>query len=311
MSLGVLCLETYYSSDPADRRSVRGLLEVLKENIPDLWTVHRHVANRSDFKWYMENDWRDQRYDVLYVASHGDAGGIMDENTDKMSTQWLGNRLADSCAGRVVYLSGCGTLDVSDHVLARFTDATRATAVAGYSENVDWLESAQMDLIALGALAERGPRATGVWRSPPVETFERLHREHKGFATRLGWNYYAAKDASKGLPRRKTPDGTPEAIEALGAIAIDDSVESGARARALNALAALAERSSLATFTAVARDQDADTSLRKAAIRGLGALPGKMASNSLDKLAELFSSKEAAASLKSAVRRELDRRHAR
>jgi hypothetical protein len=73
---------------------------------------------------------------------------------------------------------------------------------------------------------------------------------------------------------------------------------------------ALLAQVALAAFTAVAREQDADTSLRKAAIRGLGALPGKRASNSLEKLAELFSSREESP-LKSAVRRELDKRHAR
>jgi hypothetical protein len=311
MSLGVLCLETYYSSDPADRSTVRGLLEVLETN-SDISIVHRHVADRPDFEWYMENYWgRDPRYDVLYIASHGGAGGIMDENENKMSTKWLGNRLADSCSGRVVYLSSCSTLDLSNPQLAHFVEVTRASAVAGYAKDVDWLEGAQMDLIALGALADEGPGATGVWDAPPVDTLQRLYHEHEGFAARLGWKHYSGEGASWEKPRRKTPDGTPEAIEALGAIAIDDSVESGARGRALKALAALAERSSLATFTAVARDQDADTSLRKAAIRGLGALPGKMASNSLERLEELFSSKEAPASLKSAVRRELDKRHAR
>jgi len=110
MSLGVLCLETYYSSDPDDRRSVRGLLEVLEANVSGLWAVHRHVANKDDFEFYMMNDWvSDPRYDVLYIASHGKAGAVMDENNEYMSTRWLGNRLADSCPGRVVYLSGCGT----------------------------------------------------------------------------------------------------------------------------------------------------------------------------------------------------------
>lgn len=311
MSLGVLCLETYYSSDPDDRRSVRGLLEVLEANVSGLWAVHRHVANKDDFEFYMMNDWvSDPRYDVLYIASHGKAGAVMDENNEYMSTRWLGNRLADSCPGRVVYLSGCGTLDLSDQVLASFVEATRATAVAGYAGDVDWLESAQMDLIALGALADEGPGATGVWDSPPVETLGRIHREHEGFAARLGWKCYAGGDASWEKPRRKIPDGTPKAVKALGAIATDKSVEPKERARAINALAVLAERSSLKTFKTVADEQYADPSLRKAAIRGLGALPGKRVTNSLERLAEHFSSREESPSLQSAVRRELDRRPA-
>jgi len=309
MSLGVLCLETYYSSEPHDRSTVRGLLEVLETN-SNVSVVHRHVAERDDFEWYIENYWvADPRYDVLYVASHGKGGSISDENDAKMSYQWLRNRIATKGGGRVVYLSGCETLQVSEQVLTRFTEATRAAAVAGYTKNVDWLESAAMDLIALGALAERGPGATGVWRSSPAETLQNVEREHAGFAARLGWRFHPGKDTFVTEPRRMTPDGTPEAIEALGAIATDDSVEAEGRARAINALTALAERSSLTTFTAVARDEDAPRFLRKAAIRGLGELHGKTALNSLKKLEEHFSSRSEAP-LASAVRRELARRRA-
>lgn len=69
MGLGILCLETYWSADREDRRSVRGLLELLEHNVPDLLAVHRHVANRSDFEWYVEHEWAvDQRYDTARTA---------------------------------------------------------------------------------------------------------------------------------------------------------------------------------------------------------------------------------------------------
>ena len=74
MGLGVLCLETYWSDNPLDRRHSRGLLEVLEHNVDDLLAVHRHVATRRDVEHYLDHEWRKDAYDVLYIASHGAPG---------------------------------------------------------------------------------------------------------------------------------------------------------------------------------------------------------------------------------------------
>ena len=126
---------------------------MLEANVDALLAVHRHVANRADFEWYLENEWADQRYDVLYIAAHGDMGGIFDETGKHMSLRWLGSRLAGACKGRIVFLAGCGTLDVSDRTLHTFADTTSVSAIAGYEESVDWLQAVQMDLVVLAALA--------------------------------------------------------------------------------------------------------------------------------------------------------------
>jgi hypothetical protein len=285
MGLGILCLETYWSADAADRRSVRGLLEILEHNVDDLMAVHRHVANRSDFDWYMQHDWAvDQRYDVLYVAAHGARGGLKDESEAYMSMHWIGKRLAGSCEGRVVFLAGCGTLDVSDKRLREFADGTRATAVVGYGKDVDWLESAQMDLIVLAALAKHRPGATGAWRRSPGKTLDAVHRDHVGFADRLAWGFYADDGDAWQRPRRPLADGAATAIGELSRIAIDTSVEPETRRRAVQALGALGNRGSLTTFTSIARDPRAPVRLREAAVRGLDAIPGTDAANALRRL---------------------------
>lgn len=234
----------------------------------------------------MQEDWAvDQRYDVLYIAAHGDAGGLVDESGTYMSMRWLASRLADTCVGRVVFLAGCGTLDVSDRKLASFASTTRATAVAGYGRAVDWLESAQMDLITLAALAKHGPGATGVWVRSPSATFDEIAEEYPGFADRLEWQFKADDDVEWRKPRRSSADGVVAAIDELRRICCDASVDAATRERAVAALGALRDRSTLGTFTALARDPRVPPSVRGSAVRGLGGIPGKRSMNSLDQLA--------------------------
>ena len=49
MALGILCLETYWSGDVLDRRSVRGLLELVAERltVTDADRGHAAVANAA------------------------------------------------------------------------------------------------------------------------------------------------------------------------------------------------------------------------------------------------------------------------
>jgi hypothetical protein len=220
MGLGILCLETYWSDDPRDRRSVRGLLELLEQNVDDVLAVHRHVATRAEFEHYLAREWTDTRYDLLYIAAHGDGGGLFDERGTFMSMRWLGNRLTGS-EGRVLFLAGCGTFAVSDARLDSFVKLTGAAAVAGYAAPVDWLEAAQMDLIVLSAFAEHGPGATGAWHRAPLDTLSQIVAEHKGFTDRLKWQYQADDDAAWEGARRALADGAATATAELVRIAAD------------------------------------------------------------------------------------------
>jgi hypothetical protein len=284
MGLGILCLETYWSDDPRDRRSARGLLELLEQNVDDVLAVHRHVATRAEFEHYLAREWTDTRYDLLYIAAHGDGGGLFDERGTFMSMRWLGNRLTGS-EGRVLFLAGCGTFAVSDARLDSFVKLTGAAAVAGYAAPVDWLEAAQMDLIVLSAFAEHGPGATGAWHRAPLDTLSQIVAEHKGFTDRLKWQYQADDDAAWEGARRALADGAATATAELVRIAADGSVDHPTRQRTVEALGALADPSALTTLTAIGRDTAAPARLRRAAIGALADIPGGVATNALRRLA--------------------------
>lgn len=266
MGLGILCLETYWSNELEDRRTVRGLLDVLEQNVPGLIADHRHVADRRDVQSYLEDLWPNERYDLLYVAAHGAPGAIADEYGVLMEFDWLARRLEGSCAGRVVFLAGCNTVKVSDRRAANFLAKTSATALVGYTREVDWLESAQMDLIVLATLAGYGPGARGRWEVPPKKTLEKIESDHEAFVKSQGWRFWATEAAPR-RTRRQVPDGVHEALEELLRIAEDESVDAETRIASLRAVGQL--RTPDRRIAALARDKERQLAVRKAAVATL------------------------------------------
>lgn len=281
MGLGVLCLETYYSDEVEDRRSVRGLLELLEHNVSSLAADHRHVPDRRNIQAYLEGLWPHERYDVLYLASHGDTGAIVDEYGTVITLEWLARRLKGSCKDRVVFLSGCDTVNVSQRVASSFLATTGAAALVGYRRSVDWLRAAQMDLVVLGALVEQGPGATGVWTSAPEEILQGVYDDHARFVDSLGWRFFCGSSPTL-RNRRSYPDGTDAALEGLFEIAEDESVDDAHRIRALKAVGQLnAWDPRLSTLV---RRQQERPAVRKAALRALMGSDAKESQRAVDTL---------------------------
>jgi len=283
VALGVLCLETYWSEDVTDRRTVHGLLKLLEENEPAFIADHAHTATRGEIRAYLANAWPVPSYDVLYVASHGLEGGIVDEDDSRVTLSHLAGMLERTCAGRVIFFAGCSTLNVRESVVKTFLKRTKAAAVVGYSKDVDWLEGAQMDLIVLGALSRGGPDSMGTWTKPPEQILSAVRERHTTFAQELGWDYRIGESR---LPktRREVPDGVEEAIGHLLAVAVDESVDAATRARMLRAVGRLGVWNR--EVADLIRDREAPITVRKAAVAALNAVDAPEARKSRSGLRE-------------------------
>ena len=93
---------------------------------------------------------------VLYLAFHGSDTGIWisDDSDGDVTLEYLGGLLADKLEGRVVHFGACSVMQARKDTLARFLKQTGARAVTGYRAEVPWIDSAAMDLIVLGVLAD-------------------------------------------------------------------------------------------------------------------------------------------------------------
>lgn len=185
MSLQVLALETYWHEDPADTRSTLAIFDLLEQNCEDIVIHHRFFSAKDDLDWYLNNPWRDGQYNVLYVASHGEAGNLVDGWNELISRPWLQKRLRGSCGDRVLYLSACDSMKGNAADRDRLREATGASTVVGYRKQVDWLEGAAMDLLALAALANA---RTESWERPPGDALRELVGRQDSLAKSTGFD---------------------------------------------------------------------------------------------------------------------------
>ena len=151
---GVFCIETVWFG-PSDKTSMRPILEALQDGYLQVPFVHRTAMTAEELRHNLE-DWkklhREQGdYPILYLGYHGHGGEIIlaDREWDivSISLEKLGGALNDgACADCVIHFGSCSTLDVEDIRIADFLNKTEASAVSGYGDDVDWIDSASFDL---------------------------------------------------------------------------------------------------------------------------------------------------------------------
>lgn len=150
--IDVFCFENNWSPDLRDQSSVRPVLEMLRE-VRGIQFVHQTISVPEALS-EAARVWRQKRYAnyrVGYFAFHGRPGAI--------SIGRKGVRLANlaellgNCSGKVIHLGGCsimppGTRD-QKRDLGEFCRRTPATAVCGYTTDVDWVEAMAFDTLLL------------------------------------------------------------------------------------------------------------------------------------------------------------------
>ena len=158
---GVFCLETDQWFRQKDRSSFEPVLRLVERYCKTRYE-HRDVATEDEFKFFL-NKYLAPGYDnfpILYLGFHG---GCAEDGEDafveigddkKVPLDRLEKWMAGRCSGRLVYFGSCGVMDTHGTRLNSFVERSGAVAVAGYREEIDWLESAALDMLALGLLQD-------------------------------------------------------------------------------------------------------------------------------------------------------------
>ena len=166
---GIYCLECHWFGH-RDRTSVQPILHLLQTmyglRVPYLYD---RTATREEFYYHLKK-WKIYRsYPILYLGFHGESEAIrIGEGNGLVTLDDLEEKLKDSCNRRIIHFGSCSTLDIHGNRLNRFLKRTGALAVCGYRTEVDWLESAAMDLLVLGLFQQVADRVTS------IEKLERL-----------------------------------------------------------------------------------------------------------------------------------------
>lgn len=188
-SKGVFCLETDQWYGQKNRASVEPALHLLEKYI-DMPYQHRDVATEAEFKFFLDRYFQRgyKTHPILYLGFHGgrpvdgeDAFVEINDGT-RVSLARLEEWIQGQCRGRLIHFGACGVMDSHGNRLNRFLRSTGAVAVCGYREDVDWLESAAFEALALGQLQ------SAALTKPSIQKFHReLRQMAPGLCDRLGF----------------------------------------------------------------------------------------------------------------------------
>ncbi len=115
---------------------------------------------------------------VLYLAFHGasDCISLPDENA--ISLDELADLMDQRFRNWVVHFGSCSTCNVDEDRLKEFRGQTGIAAVTGYTENIDWIDAAAMDMIVLRWLQEYKDMSA---------MHRRIEKDYPGLVKRLGF----------------------------------------------------------------------------------------------------------------------------
>ena len=158
---GVFCLETDQWFGHKDRASVEPALQLL-ERYRKVPFQHRDVATEQEFRYFLDKYLQPgyNTHPILYLGFHGgraeDGADAFVEIGDgtQVELEQLEDWIDGRCRGRLVHFGACGVMASNGNRLNRFVRRTKAVGVCGYREDVDWLQSAAFETLAVGRLQD-------------------------------------------------------------------------------------------------------------------------------------------------------------
>ena len=170
---GIFWIETVWFGG-TDKFSMRPMLQWLHDAYGTPFLC-RDAVSVEEFFLHL-NVWKelkcgsgegDVQYPILVLAYHGDSDGILmaeqlgesdvdDDDLPFIQLKEIADFLEGSCKNKVVHFASCSTINVANSTIGEFLETTNASAVSGYSKEIDWTWSMAFDLLYLEAI-QRAP----------------------------------------------------------------------------------------------------------------------------------------------------------
>jgi hypothetical protein len=185
---GIFTFEGDWEKDLKDKSSIRPNLETLRDAY-GIKFIHRQIGTRTELRYYVKKWLKKGRghyrhYRVGHFAFHGERGLIYPgEGEVGVRLKQLEGYINEGAKGRVIFFGSCSTVDLSAKKIQAFLDNTKASAVCGFTEEVDWLESTAFELLVLEALTRF---------NSAKEAELHLKEQYGEFVDRLGLTFHHA-----------------------------------------------------------------------------------------------------------------------
>ncbi len=183
---GIFTFEGDWVPDLKDKSSIRPNLETLRDAY-GIKFIHRQIGTPGELRYYIDKWLKKGRgnyrhYRVGHFALHGSPGVIsLEEGERDVRLKTLEHWIDGRAKGRVIFFGSCSTTDIPDKRIQAFLDNTKASAVVGFTEDVDWLESTAFELLILEALT---------YFESPRKAKIHLEEKYEEFVDRLGLTFH-------------------------------------------------------------------------------------------------------------------------
>ena len=163
---GICCIESVWSTDDGEVAATPVLRTLAHHHRVPFETNPRPFSSGDEFFGWLERWTRlGNEVSVLYVSSHGFAGGISAADADPVRDNVRLAQMADLLeelgagnSGCLVHFGSCSTQRETEGVLRDFRDRSGFDAVSGYRRDIDWIKPLAFDLLYLDHLLSNAPR---------------------------------------------------------------------------------------------------------------------------------------------------------
>lgn len=163
---GIYCLEGEWAT-PKNPSSIKPILTLLHDSHePRIPFLHRIVSTKEEMEFHLERWVAFKSYPILYLAFHGHPESIvirgLKSEEQELTLDWFEEQLWHKCENRIIHFGSCATLATHGHRLNRFLKNTKAKAITGYKEYVDWMMSTAFEVILLTYMQKWSMRKNGM-----------------------------------------------------------------------------------------------------------------------------------------------------
>lgn len=179
-SLGVFCIEDRVQCK--ERQSIGPALNLL-QNCSGVALKLREARSTIQALKLIDS-WLESgadKFPILFICAHG-SPGVIYFGEDALTLVDLGRYIADRASGRMIHLSSCSTLEVTDQKILHFLDASGAKAISGFAEDVDVTTVLLFEMLMLKMVANYGFSRNGLAKSGIS-----LKEQADGLASSLGF----------------------------------------------------------------------------------------------------------------------------
>jgi hypothetical protein len=148
----IACIETLWDGNIESRLSVVPLLE-LSQRVNDVKWAYLTCNTEEELKYNLAKLKHRRGYGILYLSCHGKPGQlILDQAPVEIET--LAGIMGEGFTNWVVHFGSCATLNIAQARISRFIATTGVAMVIGYRKDIDWIDSAAVDLLLFDRLQE-------------------------------------------------------------------------------------------------------------------------------------------------------------